>query len=816
MKGLQFVRVLVALTGVALFSFASYAQFGDWPAVYNPSVLLTLNLDMDPSDWATVQGDETLDIEVPAMFWADGDTPILISVRRKSGDPLTADPGFVKVSLKLDINEYVVGQSWHGLKKLSLENGDDQDVVSEGLAWQIERMASGTQGYGYAVGHAAWVRLMINSIDTGVYVNVEQVDKRFLENRGLYVEGETWLYKVGDIGGLELEAGGPQDSPTVEALCYQPFDKDGSCPQPDLATHVPQYVNMKGLLTLMASDAFQANGDALLTKGKNFFFADFLGGRKRMYFPWDRDSSLSGGSLNDTVYIDTSAYGSLLTVPEFRAQYNEIFSDLLCGPRSAESLVAFLDAVEPVLSSALAADPNNQLSGTVADHFDSLCNWVNTRVANILGEIEDFQSCPSIQVVLNEFMASNIGFLEDPDEPGEYPDWFELYNPTGTPWDLGGIYLTDDPAEPTKYQIPSGVTIPADGYLVFWADDDGTQGALHLNFNLAAGGEGIYVFDTNGLTLIDSVVFGPQFSDVSYGLYPNGTGTWGFMAGPTPGAVNGPHNAPPMITGTARLPEWPTDVDPVWVTATVTDDSAVAGVTLHYAIGSTWTDVTMNDDGLHQDGVSGDGLYGGQIPAYPNDTLVKYYISAVDNVAGVRTDPLNTILYTYSYLVGYLAPEIFINEFMADNDTFIEDPDQPFAYEDWVELYNGSPVTVDLSGMYLTDDLSSPQKYQIPPGVTIPAGGYLVFWTDDDVSQGPLHTNFKLSVSGESIGLYDSDALGNMPINTLTFGPQTTDISQGRCPDGSDTWVFFSVATPGTANEPCNPTAVPESLWILY
>ena len=190
---------------------------------------------MEPGDWQTVQNDESLSIEVPATFWVDGESPILISVRRKSGDPLGAAPQFAKVSLKLDINEYVTGQSWHGLKKLSLENGGDQDVVSEGLAWQLERLASGTHGYGYQAGHFAWVHLFINGVDTSVYVHVEQRDKRFLENRGVFVEGLTWLYKVSDVNGLDLKVGGPQESPTVEALCYEPFGGNQPCPQPDLA-----------------------------------------------------------------------------------------------------------------------------------------------------------------------------------------------------------------------------------------------------------------------------------------------------------------------------------------------------------------------------------------------------------------------------------------------------------------------------------------------------------------------------------------------------------------------------------------------------
>jgi hypothetical protein len=808
MRRSEFHALAGAAASVAVFVSASHAQYGDWPAVYDPLQLLALNLDMDPGDWATVQNDDPYDdqeqIEVPAMFWTDGETPILVSVRRKSGDTLQNGTPFAKVSLKIDINEYVIGQSWHGLKKLSLENGDDQDVVSEGLAWQIERFASGTQGYGYQTGNFAWVRVVVNGVYIGVYVNVEQRDKRFLENRNLYTEGETWLYKKSDLGPATLEVGGPQDSPTTEALCFSPFNPDSPCtPDPDLVTATEQWVNVKGLLTLMANDAFQGNGDALLTKGKNFYYADFLTGPKRMYLPWDRDSSLSSNAVNHSVYSGGSEYDALLNVGEFRTQYNRIFNDLICGPWSAESLVAFLDAVEPVLTDALAADPNNQFGTDVAGHFDGLRDLITQRVANVITELEGYQPCPSIQVDLNEFMASNAMFIEDPDEPGEYPDWFELHNPSASEIDLGGLYVTDDATFPTKWQIATGVTIPGNGYLRFWADEDPEQGPLHANLKLSATGEELYVFDTNGVTVIDSIIFGAHVTDVSYGRYPNGAGGWGFMATPTPGAANSIHNAPPSISGTARTPELPTGTDPVWVTSTVTDDFAVISVTLSYEAGAGWVDVAMYDDGAHQDGGAGDDVYGGQIPAFGTGTVVAYYVTATDDLGAVRVDPINAPLLPYSYYVGYAPLPLYINEFMADNDHFIEDPDQPLAYEDWIEVYNAGPSAIDLGGMYLTDDLENPLKYQIPVGVSIAGGSHLVFWADDDIEQGPTHTNFKLGASGEEIGLFDTDAYGNMPIDTLAFGQQFTDTSQGRCPDATANWQLFSLATPGAANGPC-------------
>ncbi len=86
----------------------------------------------------------------------------------------------------------------------------------------------------------------------------------------------------------------------------------------------------------------------------------------------------------------------------------------------------------------------------MADHFNALRDWITQCMAIVIGEIEGFQPCPTIQVDLNEFMAGNFDFTEDPDEPGEYPDRIELHNPTGTPVDLSGIYLTDDATVPTN------------------------------------------------------------------------------------------------------------------------------------------------------------------------------------------------------------------------------------------------------------------------------------------------------------------------------------------------------------------------------
>lgn len=140
-----------------------------------------------------------------------------------------------------------------------------------------------------------------------------------------------------------------------------------------------------------------------------------------------------------------------------------------------------------------------------------------------------------------------------------------------------------------------------------------------------------------------------------------------------------------------------------------------------------------------------------------------------------------------------------INEIMADNETTIEDPDQAGAFEDWIELYNSTTEIIDLSGMYLTDDDTDPTQWQFAEGTIIAPGEYLIIWTDDDPTQGDLHTTFKLSSGGETVALYHLD--GSTLIDAITFGAQSADISYGRVPDGSATLTTMLSPTPGMSNQ---------------
>lgn len=140
----------------------------------------------------------------------------------------------------------------------------------------------------------------------------------------------------------------------------------------------------------------------------------------------------------------------------------------------------------------------------------------------------------SQNIVINEFQADNAHTIIDPTYQ-LYSDWIELYNPSDAVIDLSGYYLTDDFSEPAKWRIPDNSTIRPQKFFLVWADGLNTD--RHTNFKLSADGEQIGLYNSNGL-LIDSLSFGPQYEDNSYGRFPDGADQWNFFSDPTPAAAN--------------------------------------------------------------------------------------------------------------------------------------------------------------------------------------------------------------------------------------------------------------------------------------
>lgn len=262
------------------------------------------------------------------------------------------------------------------------------------------------------------------------------------------------------------------------------------------------------------------------------------------------------------------------------------------------------------------------------------------------------------------------------------------------------------------------------------------------------------------------------------------------IAGVSDPASSPSANEIPFVTATV-LPDGTNGIDSVWVYHRAKSYG-------RFAVGQ------MFDDGAHGDGAAGDGVFGGATATYPAGTKVRYYIEArsANAARAARFSPARAEQDTYSYRVAITTASnspVVINELMPSNTSAIADPQGEF--DDWLELRNLTDQEVDLTGRYLSDEPNNPRKWAFPAGTTIPADAYLIVWCDEDGSASPgLHASFKLSASGESVFLTDTDANLNAILDSITFGALETDVSFGRAGNDADTWTI-QAPTPGIANE---------------
>ena len=416
---------------------------------------------------------------------------------------------------------------------------------------------------------------------------------------------------------------------------------------------------------------------------------------------------------------------------------------------------------------------------------------------------------------INEIMASNGTTLVDPDEVDETPDWIEIYNPTASPVSLTGMALTDDPADALKHIITQTLTIPANGFLILYADNDPEQGPAHLSFGLSAAGEyiGLYQVGSSGTFLkVDETDFPALGTDLSYARTIDGGGTWEITR-PTPGKRNS-IDAPYIteVTTPTVSADTPAPLGPFTVTATITDNVGVAAASLVYytatapytATTPVWVTATMASLGGNQ--------YQGVLPAVPGNTLVRYYVYASDGEDGDARFPLAQ--HEYGYLAGYRPPLLLINEVVSRNNTAF-DPDEVGIFPtpetpDWIEVYNPGSQPVSLEGLSLTNDRREPLKFRVPAGAVIPAGGLIVFLADDDAGQNTLpghkvwHMNFTLNNDNDFAGFYGGE--GTVLIDFYDWDQPPRHGGFGRVPVGAEWTVKAPLVCPtlGVANILCD------------
>jgi hypothetical protein len=149
----------------------------------------------------------------------------------------------------------------------------------------------------------------------------------------------------------------------------------------------------------------------------------------------------------------------------------------------------------------------------------------------------------------------------------------------------------------------------------------------------------------------------------------------------------------------------------------------------------------------------------------------------------------------YSIFLSH-SQNLIINEIMSANSSYFSDEDGD--YSDWIEIYNNSNDTINLSGYYLSDNVNNLQKWQFPDTIILSNQFMTVFASGKgkSIAGNELHTNFSISSSGENLFLSFNETI----IHTVPSIVLMTNESYGLFPDASSFFTIFKTPTPNSSN----------------
>lgn len=404
----------------------------------------------------------------------------------------------------------------------------------------------------------------------------------------------------------------------------------------------------------------------------------------------------------------------------------------------------------------------------------------------------------SAQILLNEILADNRSTVAN---GSDHPDYIELHNPTAVPVDISGWSLTDDPFLPRKYVFVAGASVPANGFLVIWADLNLSASGLHTGFGLGAKGDLVRLYAADGVTVRDELRFGLQVGDLSLGRVPDGSGTW-TLNQPSAGLANTP--APTGDAGQLRLNEWlaKATVGEDWLEVFNADDQPVAlaglvvtdqptgtpanrAIPVHSFIAARGFAQFFASD-LEEDSpdhldfkLSTDGE---TLTLYAADRTtvldrVVFGSQAQDVSQGRAPDGSdNFVLFPGSSATPGASnfrelTDVVVSEVLSHSDP---------PFEDAIELCNLTSAPADISHCWLSGSGSRPRKFRIPADTIIPAQGFTVLY---HAQFGAGTDGFALSsAEGDAVFLSAADAAGNLTgaQTFVRFGPLKNGVSVGR------------------------------------
>ncbi len=459
-------------------------------------------------------------------------------------------------------------------------------------------------------------------------------------------------------------------------------------------------------------------------------------------------------------------------------------------------------------------------------------------------------------LVISEVMAANASAV--PDENGEFSDWLEIYNGTGADLNMEGVMLTNR-TDRITFPFPTYMLKAGERVLVF-ADNryqlDPVK-PFHGKFKISSVGTHLYLYDPQ-MYLIDEVITPTMTADQSYalvGVDENGLKKYeltdfyspryentqaGFTAyraenATKSGALIINEVCPDPKVGIpdedGEIVDWlelrNTTNMPISLAGYCLSDKENRPLKWRFPDSATippngyYLVYCSGKDKLQQNGVphtnfsisaeretlilsDSDGRLVDRVTIenVPEDYSVGRDKTGAWDFFALATpgnpNDANGQSKTDELIRAFNPTGVYISEVMASSDTVLTGATG--ISSDYVELYNASSQSVDLSYYGLSDSLKRPRKWQFPQGTAIARGEYKVILLDGNVavsSYYELHTNFKLTrAGGETISFCDPSGkvLDRMPLSIIP-----TDHSYGRSL-GYAGFYYYNTPTPGAVN----------------
>lgn len=365
--------------------------------------------------------------------------------------------------------------------------------------------------------------------------------------------------------------------------------------------------------------------------------------------------------------------------------------------------------------------------------------------------------------------------------------WIEIENRSKEAADLGPYRLSNDLDRPDLWSFPSVSLAAGERQVVSLG---GGAGPLCADISFSPRGGVILLARAAGrgrFEIADLAFYGHQTPGFSYGR--RGVG-WGFFARPTPGTGNAAISVDPPTwryrqgIAVEKNGDYTVWLAPIAVpgSASIKEVSLLArfpGQTEFQKIPMKWDDKAFR--------------YEVTVARLEGDPRAPYYFQAVSESGLERPYPLAGADLPLSIPS---RPKLFLNEILPR-------PDRENPLGEFVEIYNAGDEPVSLEGMFLTDNRRNPAKWRIPRTEPVPPKGFAVLYADGR-GMGD-HAPFRLSNSGEYLGLYHRLEEGNILIDQMAYNAIPMDKSYGRSRDGEKGFQVWKDPTPGKRNLPKIP-----------